>query len=367
MQPDMGVESVAPISSGFMSSAFFVTLVDGSKYVLIRSFAPKHRAWACQLQAHAEQGDIVCQFVHKSHAEQYGSVDLVPACNGGEMQSFPVFMGFPGEVPSPALCQKFGMALAKFHKVGTAWHEAFASEEAYARAGHPALHEACQHLPHLIYDDLLKPGTHSIVQYQLNLLKMVLPEELQSVDSDASFLEAEVRRWTQHSVLPPAGSLLAKTVTGHGDLHGANVLTHEGEPVIIDLECAYVGPAGWDVATFYQCLRRYQPEHDYAQVSAFARGYLREVEGVEPSSESIDEFLFDTICWWYFANMKQAACLFVVQRLCGVPAPPAAELAFAHKTLGVGYLKRFVARIAEVRAGGAEAMREFAKRGCLDF
>jgi len=158
------------------------------------------------------------------------------------------------------------------------------------------LPEACKFLPHMIYDGFGEPGTHSIVRYQLNLLAMVLPEEWKSVGADASFLEAEVRQWTQHAVLPSSASLLSKVVSGHGDMHGANLLTHEGDVVIIDLESAYVGPAGWDVAHVYQCLRRYQPEHDYAQVSAFARGYLSAAEGEEPSSERIDEFLFDTIC-----------------------------------------------------------------------
>merc|ERR1719203_2326366 len=102
-------------------------------------------------------------------------------------------MGHPGEVPPPALCEKIGTAIARLHKVGTSWHDEFASHDAYERAGHPTLPEEWRCLPHVICDGMPEVGTHSIVQYQLNLLKMVLPEELRGVPSDPAFLEAEVR------------------------------------------------------------------------------------------------------------------------------------------------------------------------------
>merc|ERR1711966_13323 len=272
------------------------------------------------------------------------------------------------------------------HSVDPMWYTDFRSKSVYEKAGYPAIPaEVLEFLPNTVYDATDEPnGVHSIVQIQLNILGMVLPEELQSAKTTRKFLESEIRQWVDHPVLkgvggagrggtePPNPSSLNRTVTGHGDLHGANILSDDGEPVFIDFETAYVGPAGWDAATLYQCLRRYTPGHDYAQAAALARGYLRGTRAhgePEPTTAEIDQFILDMVCWWYFANMRQALCWFLVIRLGGLPKPPNGERwDFAMKTLTPEYAQRFAERVQAARAnpGGAE-FADLVNKGNLDF
>lgn len=395
-RPDLPkVEGVKRVGSGFSGQAFFVDM-GGERRVFLRNLLPKHRAWACQRAAQKATADmevpIACDLAFtKYDAEMGGSFELTgPACDGGEIVPIPVMQGIvdpPPDTadtsfPSPEVCRKVGAAIAKLHAVGTDWHGAFASKEAYDREIGVDISNLFL-FGHNIYDD----ENPAMVNYRNRLLNVLVniaqgEPKLAENGTSGSYLKSVSDQDTDHPILkasvgyerlPGQSDLEVSTadiVTSHGDVHGANILLDHGEPVIIDFETAHVGPAGWDLGNFYQCFRRQSPDHDYEQASAFARGYLQErmdqIHGSghpksEISDDDVDDFLFEIMCWYFIAQVKQTYCIFLTG---GKPQPAAWD--FAMKTLSPEYGRKFAEKMQECKTS-IEARRELVRTGNLDF
>jgi len=284
--------------------------------------------------------------------------------------------------PSPEVCGKVGAAIAKLHAVGTDWHGPFASKEAYDKEIGVDISELFL-FGHNIYDD----ENPAMVNYRNRLINVLVniaqgEPKLAANGTSGSYLKSVNDLDTDHPILKasvgydrlPGKSALevstADIVTSHGDPHGANILLDHGEPVIIDFESAHVGPAGGDLGLFYQCFRRQSPDHDYEQASAFARGYLQErmnqIHGPgnsksEISDDDVDDFLFEIMCWYFIAQVRQSFCIIIV----GAKPQPAAW-DFAMKTLTPEYGDKFAKKMQECKTS-IEARRELVRSGNLDF
>jgi len=76
-----------------------------------------------------------------------------------------------------------------------------------------------------------------------------------------------------------------------------------GEPLAIDFELCFVGPAGYDVACLYEmAIRCLSPEHNYELAASYAKAYLDEIGDVM----AVDDFIFDMMTWNYFFIIKGA-------------------------------------------------------------
>jgi len=402
-RPDLPpIEGVKTLASGYSGSAFFVDFqktdengeATTERCVFLRNQLPKHRAWACQKALQEATIDeavpAACDLVFSTYdGDLYGSLELTgAACDGGEVIPFQVFRGCAqppvsdDPFPSPEICEKVGAAIAKLHSVDTKWHAPFASKDAYDKELGIDLSKLFL-WGHNIYDDELPP----MVKYGNNLLNLVLDDELTENGSNRAYLKSIIDQYTEHPVLKAsvgyerrdkAPSLEVSTAdigTAHGDLHGANVLLHQGEPVIIDHEAAHIGPAGGDLGTFYQCIRRYSPDHNYDQASALARGYLQErmnqIHGkghpdATISEDDVDDFLFEIMCWYFWGQIRQAICLFLTIRMGGDEKPPAKVWDFAMKTLTPEFGQKFTEKVEEASTS-IDARREFVRTGNFDF
>jgi len=285
--------------------------------------------------------------------------------------------------PTPEVCRKVGAAIAKLHGVDpTDWHGPFASKEAYDKEIGVDISELFL-FGHNIYDD----ENPAMVNYRNRLINVLVnfaqgEPKLAENGTSSSYLKSISDLDTDHPILKASVGYdrlngksaleisTADIVTSHGDAHGANILLDRGEPVIIDFESAHVGPAGWDLGLFYQCFRRQSPDHDYEQASAFARGYLQErmnqIHGPgnsksEISDDDVDDFLFEIMCWYFMAQVRQSFCIIIVG---GKPQPAAWD--FAMKTLTPEYGDKFAKKMQECKTS-IEARRELVRSGNLDF
>merc|ERR1712187_221587 len=109
--------------------------------------------------------------------------------------------------------------------------------------------------------------------------KALNDKRAEEIGCDKAFIIAEVQRMLEHPILPTSGALSrTRMLSAHGDYHSSNIVMHNGEPLAIDFELCFVGPAGWDVPCLYEmAIRCLSPEHDYEKTASYAKGYLDEM------------------------------------------------------------------------------------------
>jgi hypothetical protein len=95
----------------------------------------------------------------------------------------------------------------------------------------------------------------------------------------ADRLEVLSAWWNSYSSDDPLGTILV-----HGDLHRANALNTEDGIVLIDVEDAGVGPAGWDLVPLAVGVRRYGDSAE--EFERFIKGY-----GINPRTWSGHEMM----------------------------------------------------------------------------
>merc|ERR1719356_1557970 len=174
--------------------------------------------------------------------------------DGRELMSYDTYVGLgDGVTPGVELVAKCGRLLAKLHKMGTGWHTDFADEAAADKARIPRA-------PGGILNDVFDTPEGILPAYLRRLFQYFADEDAAETGCDKAFLSREAARILDHPVLPTSGPLV-----------------QGGEPLAIDFESCFVGPAGWDVAHLYQYLRRLAPEHDYSLTVTYARAYLEEL------------------------------------------------------------------------------------------
>jgi hypothetical protein len=345
--PELQEVEVSAISSGFMSSSFKVVAKSGQAYCFCRSSYPKHRAWAYYNRAAAL--GLAPKVVLQKYDPAYMSVEMTKLVDGSELMSYDTYLGLgDGLTPSIELVAKCGRLLAKLHKMDTGWHAHFADEAAADRACIPRA-------PDDILNDVFDTPEGILPAYLRRLLQYFQDEDATTTGCDKTFLSGEAARILDHPMLPASGPL-ARVVSAHGDFHGANVLVEGGEPLAIDFECCFLGPAGWDVAHMYQYLRRLAPEHNYDLIAAYAGAYLEEL-GVDVP---IDIFILDMLAWYYFVCIKQGACVSIVKRL-GKEALPASA-GHAARVTQREYLESFCVAISAARED-AELRARITKSG----
>jgi len=82
--------------------------------------------------------------------------------------------------------------------------------------------------------------------------------------------------------------------------------------------------------------------------------------------DDVDDFLFEIMCWYYLAQIRQSYCLFLTMRVGGDAKPPPAVWDFAMKTLTPEYGRKFTEKMVECRTD-FDARRELVRTGNLDF
>jgi tRNA A-37 threonylcarbamoyl transferase component Bud32 len=332
--PELQEVDVSVISSGFMSSSFKVVAKGGQAYCFCRSFYPKHRAWAYYNSAAAL--GLAPEVVLQRYDPAYMSVEMTKLVDGRELMSYDTYVGLgDGVTPGVELVAKCGRLLAKLHKMGTGWHTDFADEAAADKARIPRA-------PDGILNDVFDTPEGILPAFLRRLFQYFADEDAAETGCDKAFLSREAARILDHPVLPTSGPL-ARLVSAHGDFHGANILVQGGEPLAIDFESCFVGPAGWDVAHLYQYLRRLAPEHDYSLTVTYARAYLEELGEDVP----IDIFILDMLAWYYFVCIKQGPCVSIVKRL-GTEILPASG-SYAARVTQRDYMESFCETIAAAR------------------